>query len=183
MNFGFFNEGPRLGISADDLTPQLAEHLGVTQGKGVLVLEVNEGSAAEKAGLKAGDCIVKVGADPVESVSDLHRALGHNSGSDEKQNVALTIVRDKHEQTLSVQLEPSHPRTMTIPRRIARNDLIGFDPSELARSQAELQSSMSALRASQKELESQRRNLIQEQQRMMKELKRELNKQTLGTGI
>jgi predicted metalloprotease with PDZ domain len=183
MNFGFFNEGPRLGISADDLTPQLAAHLGVAQGKGVLVLEVNEGSAAEKAGLKAGDCIVKVGNDPVESVSDLHRALGHTSNSEEKQSVTLTIVRDKHEQTLSVQLEPAHPRTITIPRRIARNDLIGFDPSELLQSQAELQSSMSELRASQKELESQRRDLIQEQQRMMKELRRELNKQTMGTSI
>ena len=185
MNFDFFNEGPRLGISADDLTPQLAAHLGVAQGKGVLVLEVNEGSAAEKAGLKAGDCIVRLGADPVASVSDLHRALGHNSGSDEKQNgtLTITIVRDKHEQTLSVQLEPSHPRMMTIPRRIAQNDLLGFDPSELARTQAELRSSMDRLRASQKEMESQRRNLIQEQQRMMKELRREMNKQTTGTSI
>jgi len=183
MNFDFFNEGPRLGISADDLTPQLAAHLGVAQGKGVLVLEVNEGSAAEKAGLKAGDCIVKVGADQVNSVSDLHRALRHNSGSEEKQNITLTIVRDKREQTLSVQLEPSHPGMMTIPRRIAQNDLIGFDPSELARTQAELQSSMDKLRASQKEMEGQRRNLIQEQQRMMKELQRELNMQKAGASI
>ena len=131
----------------------------------------------------AGDCIVKLGADPVESVSDLHRALGHSSSLDEKQNVTLTIVRDKHEQTLSVQLEPSHPRMMTIPRRIAQNDLIGFDPSELASTQAELQSSMDKLRDSQREMEGQRRNLIQEQQRMMKELRREIDKQTMGPSI
>lgn len=117
MNFDFFNGGPRLGISADDLTKQLAENLGVAQGSGVLVLEVMPGTPAEKAGLKAGDCITKVGDEKVESISDLHRALGRSSGSEEKQVVAVTIVRDHHEQTLSVQLEPSHRRPMPMPRR------------------------------------------------------------------
>lgn len=116
MNFNFFTNGPRLGISADDLTKQLAANLGVTQGSGVLVLEVNPGSPAEKAGLKAGDCITKVGDEKVESVSDLHRALARSENSGEKRVVALTIVRDHREQTLSVQLEPSH-RMMTMPRR------------------------------------------------------------------
>ncbi|HLY63177.1 MAG TPA: PDZ domain-containing protein [Terriglobia bacterium] len=117
MNFDFFNGAPRLGVSADDLTKQLAENLGVAQGSGVLVLEVTPGSPAEKAGLKAGDCITKVGDEKVESVSDLHRALGRNSGSDEKRDVAVTIVRDHHEQTLTVQVEASHRRIMTTPRR------------------------------------------------------------------
>lgn len=116
MNFDFFNGGPRLGISADDLTQQLAENLGVTQGSGVLVMEVNPGSPAEKAGIKAGDCIVKVGGEKVESVSDLHRALGRSSGSEEKHEVTVTIVRDHHEQTVTVQLETPH-RTMDMPRR------------------------------------------------------------------
>lgn len=117
MNFNFVR-GPRLGISADDLTSQLAENLGVAQGSGVLVLEVHPGSPAEKAGLKAGDCITKVGGDKIESVSDLHRALNRSSSSEDKREVAVTIVRERREQTLSVQLEPS-PRSMTMPRPVA----------------------------------------------------------------
>ena len=118
MNFDFTGGGPRLGITADDLTKQLAQNLGVTQGSGVLVLEVNPGSPAEKAGIKAGDCITKLGDEKVESVPDLHRALGRSSGPDEKQEVSVTIVRDCHEQTVTVQLEPRH-RMMTMPRPIA----------------------------------------------------------------
>jgi serine protease Do len=182
MNFEFFTDGPHLGVSADDLTPQLAEHFGVTQGKGVLVLEVTAGSAAEKAGLKAGDCIVKVGNKNVGSVEDLHRALRDSSSSDEKREVALTVVRDRHEQTLSVQLEPSH-RMMTMPRRIAGDESMGIDPSEVIRMKAQLQASgaalQAALQAARKELESQRHKLIEEQLRMQKELRHELERKSL----
>lgn len=58
--FHLFTRGPRLGISADELTPQLADYFGVKQGKGILVREVMADSAAAKAGLKAGDVIVRV---------------------------------------------------------------------------------------------------------------------------
>ncbi len=182
MNFDFFNDGPRLGISADDLTPQLAEHLGVTQGKGVLVLEVTPGSAAEKAGLKAGDCITKVGTDPVESVSDLHRALGRSSDSKEKREVVLTIVRDRRDQTLTVQLETSHHMMMmAMPRRIAGNELIGIDPDELISLKENLRANSLALQQARKDLERERHNLMEERQRMLKELRREIDKKSLET--
>jgi serine protease Do len=115
MNFDFMR-GPRLGIQADDLTQQLAENLGVTQGSGVLVLEVNPDSPAEKAGIKAGDCITRVNDEKVESISDLHRALNRGSDSEDKRELKVTVVRDKHEQTLSVQLDQPHRRMMTVPR-------------------------------------------------------------------
>lgn len=116
MNFDFVR-GPRLGIQADDLTKQLAENLGVTQGSGVLVLEVNPESPAAKAGIKAGDCITRVGEEIVESISDLHRALNRSPESDDKPEVKVTVVRDKHEQILTVQLEQPHRRIKTMPRR------------------------------------------------------------------
>src|SRR5579859_1257932 len=144
FNYGIFYGGPRLGISAEDLTPQLAKYFGVTQGKGVLVEEVTSGSAAEKAGLKAGDCIVRVGTEKVESVSDLHRALRPHADSEQKQQVALTIVRDRHEQTLSAELE-SPPRMMPTPRRIANDEQMGIDPNELSRMKAEFKAAQIAL--------------------------------------
>lgn len=93
---------PRLGISADGLTPQLAEYFGVKQGKGVLVREVTSGSAAEKAGLKAGDVIVRVDNEAVEDVATLRRALGKKKGGE---SVTLSIVRNRQESSLTVELE------------------------------------------------------------------------------
>jgi hypothetical protein len=105
-NFKFFvQHGARLGISGDDLTPQLAEFFGVKQGKGVLVREVIVGSAAEKAGLKAGDVVVAVDGTEIASVGKLRRALAGDKPDADKRKVSLTIVRDKREQTLSVELE------------------------------------------------------------------------------
>ena len=47
-----------LGVQTESLTRQLGEYFGVKDGEGVLVRSVEKGSAAEKAGLKAGDVIV-----------------------------------------------------------------------------------------------------------------------------
>lgn len=105
---------PVLGISGSDLTEQLAEHFGVKQGRGVLIREVTAGSAAEKAGLKAGDVIVKVGAEEVESVSDLREALAEETGEDGE--VTLTIVRNRAEQVVKAKLEKPKRRG---PRRRA----------------------------------------------------------------
>ena len=102
--FGF--GATRLGISADELTPQLAEYFGVKQGKGVLVREVDSGTPAEKAGLRAGDCIVRVGSKAIASVGDLQGALLDQArdSADGKRQVELTIVRDRHELTVKAEL-------------------------------------------------------------------------------
>jgi len=115
-----FTRGPRLGISADELTPQLAEYFGVKQGKGILVREVMDGSAAAKAGLKAGDVIVRIEDEAIADVSDLRQALAKR----ENKEVTLGIVRDRREQTLKVQLEA--PKAVT-PRRSAENEMYWID--------------------------------------------------------
>ena len=112
-----YTQRARLGISGDELTPQLAEYFGVKQGKGVLVCEVVSGSAAARAGLKAGDVIVRVDDEEVGSVGELRRALGAER---ESQEVMLTIVRDRKEQTLKV--EPEEPQRFS-PRRTARAEI------------------------------------------------------------
>jgi serine protease Do len=106
----FYGLGPfetrgRLGIEAEDLTPQLASYFGVKQGKGVLVTEVEEGSPAAKAGLKAGDCIVRVDSTEVDSLSGLRDALRENGESSHA--VALAVVRQGHEEVLHATLQPA----------------------------------------------------------------------------
>ena len=124
-DFIWFQGGARLGISGDELTSQLAEYFGVKQGKGVLVREVVVGSAADKAGLKAGDVIVRVDDKDVGSVSNLRRALGQDR--DEKRTVKLTIVRDRKEMTLTTELDPAKPPS---PRQMTENFVLG-DPEEM----------------------------------------------------
>lgn len=113
-----FGHRARLGISGDQLTPQLAEYFGVKQGRGVLVREVLAGSPAAKAGLQAGDVIVRVGQEEVSSVGGLRRALASER---EGKQVMLTIVRSRREQTIKVELE--EPRRYS-PRRTAEFDVV-----------------------------------------------------------
>lgn len=107
-NFSILIGGPRLGIEVESLNPQLGAYFGVNDGKGVLVKEVEKGSAAEKAGLKAGDCIVNLDATPIESGEDLHRALMDRQ-NEKQQDATLTIVRDRKQQTLTVHIEAPAP--------------------------------------------------------------------------
>ena len=92
--------GPVLGVDAMPLEGQLADYFGIQNG--VLVTSVNRGSAAEKAGLKAGDVIVKVEDTRVAGPGDISRAL-RSAGSG--RSVPLTVVRNRAEMTLQAALE------------------------------------------------------------------------------
>ena len=90
--------GPGIGASVQELTDQLGVYFGVADG--VLVTSVTSGTPAEAAGLKAGDVITKVGETAVGSAANLRRRLAEASG-----RVVLTIVRDRKEQTLTLELD------------------------------------------------------------------------------
>ena len=117
--FAFVNPGDftmfstsRLGISAESLTDQLAQFFGVADGKGVLVASVSDNSSAAKAGIKAGDVIIAVGDQKVESIGSLVKALSSKSEG----TVAVKIIRNHAEQTINVTIEKREPLT---PRRRA----------------------------------------------------------------
>jgi serine protease Do/serine protease DegQ len=80
----------RLGIAVRDLTPDAVGKLAVHPGS--LVMEVDEGSAAERAGLKPGDLITTVDETPVHNASDLRNKIGLLRIGDQ---VALTVLRDQ----------------------------------------------------------------------------------------
>jgi len=90
----------RSGLMVENLTPQLGEFFGVKNGGGVLVRSVEKGSRAEKAGIRAGDVVVKVNNEGVQDTSDFTRALRARGGN----SVTLGIMRDKREQTLTLTL-------------------------------------------------------------------------------
>jgi serine protease Do len=90
-----------LGVQTESLSRQLGEFFGVKDGEGILVRSVEKGSAAEKAGLKAGDVIIRADNEKVSDRSDLSHILRrHREGG----KLSLVVVREKREQTLVVDL-------------------------------------------------------------------------------
>jgi hypothetical protein len=95
----FFGSSLNVGALVEPLTSQMAEYLGVSGG--VLVRQVAHKSEADTAGLKAFDVILKVGPDAIATMTDWERALHTNQGKP----VQVTILRDKKQQTLTLQVD------------------------------------------------------------------------------
>ncbi len=101
---------PLLGISAEDLSGQLGAYFGAPEGGGILVREVRAGTAADKAGLKAGDVIIKIDGKPVSSLGELRQQL--RDKTDEK-SVSLGILRKGSEMNIAVTIEKPQPTEST----------------------------------------------------------------------
>jgi serine protease Do len=66
---------PRLGMTVEDLTPELAKNFGLSEAKGVVVVQVEDGSSSAEAGLRAGDVILEIDQSPVKDVKDFGRKI------------------------------------------------------------------------------------------------------------
>ena len=67
----------RIGVSISEVTKEVAEALGLQKPRGALVRFVEQGSPAEKAGLEAGDIVLKFDGKTIEKSSDLPRLVGN----------------------------------------------------------------------------------------------------------
>jgi predicted metalloprotease with PDZ domain len=106
----YVHSSMRSGVMVENLTPQLGEFFGAKNGNGVLVRSVERGSRAEKAGLRAGDVITRLGDQPIHDTSDFTHALHSQSAG----SVSVGVIRDKKEQTL----------TLTLPERKDSGEMI-----------------------------------------------------------
>jgi len=95
----FFGSTLNVGALVEPLTSQMAEYLGVPSG--LMVKQVARKSEAATAGLKAFDVILKVGPESVTTLADWDRSLRSNQGKP----VPVTILRDKKQQTLTLQVD------------------------------------------------------------------------------
>ncbi len=90
-----------LGVTIREVDQQLAEENGLGGIRGVYVNGLADGGAAEKAGLKAGDVIVRVGAVEVNNVPQLQEQVGRFRPGE---RVPVTVVRSGREQVLELTL-------------------------------------------------------------------------------
>lgn len=90
---------PRVGLETESLSGQLADFFGVKEG--VLVRSVDKDSPADKAGLKAGDVVLKVDGQRVNRPRDVTDELRN---SWDKKTVPVVVMRNKKEMTLNVEL-------------------------------------------------------------------------------
>ena len=90
-----------LGIQPDQVTREVAGQLGLDRAAGVVVLEVVQGGPADRAGLRPGDVIVRMGDAAVDTVEDLFGELRQRKPSSQ---VRITFIRDRREQQATVTL-------------------------------------------------------------------------------
>ncbi len=92
----------RLGVQVKDLTPDLAESMGVTARQGAVIDFVDVLSPAQRAGLVPGDIILSVDGDAVRGAADLRNRVGMTPVG---RKIQLTLLRDKAPKTLDVTIE------------------------------------------------------------------------------
>ncbi len=90
----------KLGLTIQDLTPELCEQFGYKMGQGVLVSEVEPDSPAERVGIKAGYLIEEVNRVPVSKVSECIKALSRR-----KHSVLLRITDGQITRYVGIRLD------------------------------------------------------------------------------
>jgi serine protease Do len=90
-----------LGVTIQPVTSEMAASLGLKEARGVIVSEVEQGSPAQRAGIKQGDVITTINGNQVNDGNSLRNIIASAGPGAE---VTLNIVRDGREQTLRATL-------------------------------------------------------------------------------
>jgi S1-C subfamily serine protease len=100
----------RLGVFIQDLTPDLAQAMGFAESTGALVTRVLPDTPAEAAGLEAGDLIVAVNSEPVDSSRHLRNMIGAMDPGD---TVTIAYIRAGERRTARAKLASQEPSAST----------------------------------------------------------------------
>ncbi len=99
----------RLGVTVQNLTPELAKAFDIRRSQGAVIAQVDPGSPADKAGLQPGDVVVAVNDRPVNNSSDMRNAIGLlRIGS----KVEMDVIRGGRKLTLVATVAEPQLRTV-----------------------------------------------------------------------
>ena len=131
IDYGEISRG-RLGIAAQDLTPELAEALNIDTTRGTVIAQVEPGSPAERAGLVVGDILVAINGKQITSSADVRNRLGLlRAGS----TVELGVLRGGRQRSIRAIIEA--PRAARLEGRLLHPRLAGARFSEPQETHAE----------------------------------------------
>ncbi len=117
-----------LGVTIQNLTPELAQSFGVKEDKGALVTDVMENSPAGKAGFKRGDLIVEFDGKPVEDTTSLRNMVADTAP---RKTVPVKVIRQGKEETLTVTIGEL-PAKMMAAKMVEHNNVLnGVEVQEL----------------------------------------------------
>ncbi|MBN2029952.1 PDZ domain-containing protein [bacterium] len=111
-----------LGVTLQDMNADLADYFGLGEDEGVLILDVQEDSPAEKSGLKSGDVIVALDDESVTEPGDIQDILADFEEGDE---ITVEIVRQRRRQEIAVELEENPNSTIRVFRSFDDFDFPG----------------------------------------------------------
>ena len=100
----------RIGVQISPVTKDVAESIGLGKAGGALVQSVEAGGPADKAGIEAGDIIVKVEGKAVDKSGDLPRMIGNTKPG---QKVTLQVFRRGNYKELPITVVEFDPPTTT----------------------------------------------------------------------
>jgi membrane-associated protease RseP (regulator of RpoE activity) len=96
----------RLGVQLQDMTPELREFLRAPKDRGVLIVRVDEQSAAEQAGLRVGDVLVAIDGEPIHGTFEVvHAVMTADTGA----KLALEVMREGKSRKLDAALAGEPP--------------------------------------------------------------------------
>jgi serine protease Do len=132
----------RIGVAIDQVTKDVAESIGLGRPQGALVRSVESGSPADKAGVEAGDIILRFDGKLIERASDLPRQVGNTKPGSRS---TVTVFRRGAQRDLSLvvaEIEPdrserraSAPQREERPRGSAAAQSLGLTVAELTEAQ------------------------------------------------
>lgn len=128
----------RIGVQIDQVSKEVAEAIGLGKPQGALVRGVEAGSPAEKAGVEAGDIIIKFDGKAIEKSSDLPRQVGNTKPG---LRSTLTVFRRGATKDLSITIgefeadKPARKEREEKPRSTSAGQSLGLAVSELSDAQ------------------------------------------------
>lgn len=88
-----------VGVNIDELNPRAAAHLGIKKDSGAIIVQVQDGSPAQKAGVEAYDVILEFNGKKINNGLEFMNAV---AGSTIGQTVKMKILRDNKEKSIDV---------------------------------------------------------------------------------